>query len=86
MTWEDIVKGPADVKLINNYIMFINNTNAFEKIEILFGQPYDEMEGHRKSYVKKFMDVHTDVVRLWGMLDLENRQKLVDAAIDKYGR
>ena len=86
MTWEEIVKGPADAKLINSYVMFIDNTNAFEKIEILFGQPYDEMEGQMKSYVKKFMDVHTDVVRLWGMLDLEKRQKLVDAAIDKYGR
>ena len=86
MAWEDIVRKSSDVNVITSYIMFIANTDAFEKVEILFGQPYEEMEDHRKNYVRKFMDSSNDVVRLWRMLDDKNRQKLVDAAIDRYGR
>ena len=86
MTWEEIIKEPTEMKLINNFIMFIYNTNAYEKIEIMFDQPYDEMEGHRQQYVKKFMDVHNDIGQLWGMIDSDIRAKLVDAAIKKYGR
>ena len=85
MSWEDILK-KSEMELVNKFIMFMNNTNAYEKIEILFEQPYEEMESHRKQYVQKFIDVHTDITKLWGMLDLDNRAKLVDAAIAKYGR
>ena len=85
MSWEDILK-KSEMELVNKFIMFMNNTNAYEKIEILFEQPYEEMESHRKQYVQKFMNVHKDIAVLWGMLDYDNREKLVNAAIEKYGR
>tara|TARA_R110000751_G_scaffold25755_3_gene69513 strand:- start:984 stop:1241 length:258 start_codon:yes stop_codon:yes gene_type:complete len=85
MSWKnEIKKDTTATKTINNFIMFINNTNGYELVKILFGQPYEDMEDHRKQYVKKFMGASTD--ELWGMLDEEKRQLLVDASIDRYGR
>jgi len=85
MSWKDeIKKETTEAKIVGNFIMFMNNTNGYEKVEILFGQPYEDMEDHRKQYVQKFMGASTD--DLWRMLDHEKRQLLVDAAIDKYGR
>ena len=64
--------------------MFLNNTSADEFIEAVFGEPYSKMENHRKDYVKKFMDERNST-RLWGMLDDNKRQALIDAAMKKYG-
>ena len=87
MNWKNEIKKDTtatnvspEVKTINNFIMFINNTNGPELVGHLFGQPYDEMEDHRKQYVQKFMRAITEV---WPKLDDEKRQLLVDASINK---
>ena len=43
------------------------------------------MENHRKQYVQKFIDNWDDVGRIWGMLDDNKRQQLMDAMKAKYG-
>lgn len=85
MNWKtEIKKGTTETKIVNNFIMLINNINGYELVEILFGQPYNEMENHKKEYVQKFMGASAN--RLWGMLDNSKRELLVEAAMDKYGR
>ena len=50
MSWKDeIKKGTAETKIVNNFILLINNTSGPELVEILFGQPYEDMENHRKQ-------------------------------------
>ena len=85
MSWKnEIKKGTTETKIVNNFIMLINNTSGPELVELLFGQPYGEMENHRKQYVQKFMGVSSD--KLWSLLDDTKRELLVEAAMDKYGR
>lgn len=85
MSWKnEIKKGTTETKIVNNFILLINNTSGPELVELLFGQPYEDMENHRKQYVQKFMGANSD--ELWGMLDDTKRELLVEAAMDKYGR
>lgn len=85
MSWKnEIKKGTRETKIVNNFILLINNTSGPELVELLFGQPYEDMENHRKQYVQKFMGANSDT--LWGMLDDTKRELLVEAAMDKYGR
>tara|TARA_R110002051_G_scaffold279665_1_gene341154 strand:- start:257 stop:715 length:459 start_codon:yes stop_codon:yes gene_type:complete len=77
-----IKKASTEHKIVNNYIMFVNNTNGPDLVSAIFGEPYNDMEDHRKQYVQKFMGAG---MRLWGMLDSDKQQVLVDAAMSKYG-
>ena len=79
----EITKASREFEIINKYIMFLNNTSGDEFIEAVFGEPYSKMENHRKDYVKKFMNERNST-RLWGMLDNDKRQALIDAAMKKY--
>ena len=79
----EITKSSRELEIINKYIMFLNNTSGEEFIEAVFGEPYSKMENHRKDYVKKFMNERNST-RLWGMLDNDKRQALIDAAMKKY--
>ena len=79
----EITKSSREFEIINKYIMFLNNTSSDEFIEAVFGEPYSKMENHRKDYVKKFMNERNST-RLWGMLDNDKRQALIDAAMKKY--
>jgi len=81
---QDFRKASREFEIINKYIMFLNNTSSDEFIEAVFGEPYSKMENHRKDYVKKFMNERNST-RLWGMLDNDKRQALIDAAMKKYG-
>lgn len=81
---QDFRKASREFEIINNYIMFLNNTSGDEFIEAVFGEPYSKMENHRKGYVEKFMNERNST-RLWGMLDNDKRQALIDAAMKKYG-
>lgn len=82
-TENTIKKASREVDIINKYIMFLNNTSGDEFIEAIFGEPYSKMEDYRQRYVQKFMKERNSM-RLWGMLDNDNRQRLVDAAMKKY--
>lgn len=79
----EISKASREFEIINKYIMFLNNTSGDEFIEAVFGEPYSKMENHRKDYVQKFMKERNST-RLWGMLDDDKRQALIDAAMKKY--
>ena len=84
--WLDIYnKIKNEYEIVNKFMQYMYNTSAMDGVGMLFEQPYHEMEDHRKQYVQKFIDNWNDVGRIWGMLDDNKRQQLMDAMKEKYG-
>ncbi len=80
MSWKkEIKKASQEYIIVNKFIQYMYNTSAIDGVSMLFEQPYNEMEDHRKQYVQKFINNWDDVARIWGMLDDEKRQQLIDA-------
>lgn len=79
MSWKDTIKkAQVDVEAIDKMIKYFNNTRPYEEVGKLFGQDYDDMEDHRKDYVEKFIDAWRNPIKLWGMLDSEKQEMLVE--------
>ena len=86
MSWKkEIKKASQEYEIVNKFMQYMYNTSAMDGVGMLFEQPYHEMEDHRKQYVQKFIDNWNDVGRIWGMLDDNKRQQLMDAMKEKYG-
>tara|TARA_R110002012_G_scaffold295666_3_gene492365 strand:- start:2048 stop:2335 length:288 start_codon:yes stop_codon:yes gene_type:complete len=81
-----IRKESREFKIINDYHMYLFNSDGDSFIEALFGVRYSDMEEHRQQYVEKFLQAKAqDPARLWSMLDNDKRQQLIDAVTEKYG-
>jgi division protein CdvB (Snf7/Vps24/ESCRT-III family) len=87
MNWKEEMKKARsqEYEIVNKFMQYMYNISAIDGVSMLFEQPYHEMEDHRKQYVQKFIDNWNDVARIWGMLDDEKRQQLMDAMKAKYG-
>ena len=81
-----IRKESSEFKIINDYHMYLWNTDGDTLVEVLFDEKYSDMEEHRQQYVEKFRQtLAQDPSRLWSMLDNDKRQQLIDAVTEKYG-
>ena len=82
----ELVDTLRELDLINDYHMYLFNSDGDSFIEALFGVRYSDMEEHRQQYVEKFLQAKAqDPARLWSMLDNDKRQQLIDAVTEKYG-
>ena len=67
------------VEAVTRLVMWLHWTPPMEKFEIIFGK------GHHPSYVEEKLPlVSGDLALLWGVIDSNAQQRLVDAANRKY--
>ena len=79
MTWEKIMKQRNGVEEVNRFMMFMNNTSPKDLVELLFGEVYG-------GYDQKWYQLYQDGFNhFWSALDDDNRNKLMDAAMERYG-
>jgi len=87
MTWKsEIRKSSTEYNTVNSLMVYLNNVRPTEIVSEVFQQEWADMPDHRKQYMGKFIDVISDgdYRGLWSMLDADNRQRLLDAAMKKY--
>ena len=72
---------------VNDFLMYLWNVPDDDFLFALFGKRFDEMHSHQQDYVRKFLRAkHHDPASIWGMLDRDNQQRLLNAANERYGR
>lgn len=73
------MKRSNGVEEVNRFIMFMNNTSPRDLVELLFGEVYG---GYEQKWYQLYQDGFN---RFWSALDDEKRNKLMDAAMERYG-
>jgi hypothetical protein len=74
------IKKASDLEIVNKVVMYFSNTNPADLVEMLFGEVYG---GYDQEWIARYQQ---GFQRFWGHLDQDNRQKFIDAALEKYGR
>jgi|TARA_R110002020_G_scaffold441511_1_gene652393 hypothetical protein len=76
---DEIIKVSNEVTVVNNVVMYFFNTAPADIVEMLFGEVYG---GYDKEWIARYQQGFNV---FWSRLDEGNRQKFVDAAMEKYG-
>ena len=82
-------------EIVNSVMMYLTNAYIFDFARDVFqwdmlSEPThsenheQEKWGFMQNYVREKWDLRLSG-RLWGALDIDNRQRLIDAALRKYG-
>ena len=75
---DEIIKASNEVSIVNRVMLYFNNTAPADLVEMLFGEVYG---GYDQEWIKRYQEGFQE---FWGRLDDDNRQKFVDAALEKY--
>jgi hypothetical protein len=76
---DEIIKVSNEVEIVNKVLMYFNNTRPDEIVEMLFGEVFG---GYGEEWAARYQQgFHV----FWNRLDEDNKQKIVDAAIERYG-
>jgi hypothetical protein len=79
MSWkEEIKKESNELKIVNSLMKYYFNTRPADLVDMLFGEVYGNYGQQWEGYYRAGFQV------FWGQLDNDNRQKLIDAALEKY--
>ena len=73
-----IIKASSEVSIVNRVMLYFNNTAPADLVEMLFGEVHG---GYDQEWIKRYQ---AGFQEFWGRLDDDNRQKFVDAALEKY--
>ena len=65
-------------KIVNNVMLYMYNVPRYDIFEAVYGK------GHDSNYAFEKMQVMSDLGRFWGELDESHRNRLVQAAQDRY--
>jgi|3_EtaG_2_1085321.scaffolds.fasta_scaffold40185_2 hypothetical protein len=75
---DEIIKASNEVSIVNRVMLYFNNTAPAEMIEMLFGEVYG---GYDQEWMRRYND---GFQVFWAYLDDSNKQKFVDAALERY--
>jgi hypothetical protein len=76
MSWKDTIKKASnEVTIVNEVVLYFNNTNPADLVEMLFGEVHG---GYDQQWIGYYQ---AGFQTFWGRLDDGNRQKFVDAAL-----
>ena len=67
-------------KIVNNVMLYMYNVSRHEIFEAVYGK------GHDSSYADEKVRVMSDFGRFWSELDESHRNRLVQAAQDRYSK
>ena len=73
-----IIKASSEVSIVNRVMLYFNNTSPADLVEMLFGEVHG---GYDQEWIKRYQ---AGFQEFWSRLDDDNRQKFVDAALEKY--
>lgn len=79
MSWKTEIKKASEVEIVNNVVMYFNNTSPAALVDMLFGEVYG---GYDQQWIRYYEE---GFHRFWVSMDEDNKQKFVDAALEKYG-
>ena len=68
----------VQAKIVNNVMMYMYNVSRYEIFEAVYGK------GHDGTYVDEKVRVMSDFGVFWSELDESHRNRLVQAAQDRY--
>jgi len=76
---DEIINKSSEVEIVNKVVMYFTNTAPADIVEMLFGEVYG---GYDQEWIARYRE---GFHYFWNHLDKDNRQKFVDAAMEKYG-
>ena len=71
-------------EIVNSVMMYLTNANIFDFAHDVFQWDIANEPADMQYYVQEKWDLRLSG-RLWGALDMGKRQRLIDAALRKYG-
>jgi hypothetical protein len=75
---DEIIKVSREVEIVNKVMLYFNNTRPADIVEMLFGEVYG---GYDQEWIARYQ---AGFQEFWSRLDDDNRQKFVDAALERY--
>jgi len=75
---DEIIKASNEVSIVNRVMLYFNNTAPAEIVKMLFGEVYG---GYDQEWINRYQN---GFQVFWSYLDDGNKQKFVDAALERY--
>ena len=75
---DEIIKVSNEVSIVNRVMLYFNNTAPADLVEMLFGEVYG---GYDQEWIARYQE---GFQMFWSYLDDSNKQKFVDAALERY--
>jgi hypothetical protein len=75
---DEIIKVSREVEIVTKVVNYFFNTSPTDLVEMLFGEVYG---GYDQEWIARYQ---AGFQEFWSRLDDDNRQKFVDAALERY--